>query len=204
MKLEFLKSAPESGQYEEHCFDDSGATSWVLFETNQFEKWVGAFGLGEEGISKIVCIDEYALVIANGAGYIVNQNSKTAEQLEDSDYGGIKSAIATHNPDLIICSTLIGYKVIKGTKIILDERPGWIDGLEFLKQENKILKGQMFKIGPHNYWNEVSLNLETFELEIDGNVKIDYWGLIGKKKNSNEKHTIIDMIKSLFRANTSA
>ena len=204
MKLEFLKTIPTSGEYEEICTNDTGATSWVMFETEGFEKWIGGFGHGEQGISKIVSDGRHVLVVVNGAGYVVDQNTKTVEILKGKDYGGIRSAVGTKNPNLIVCSTHKGYKVIKQGKVVADCRPDWIDGLEFLNQEGSVLKGQMFKIGPHDYWNGISLNLKNFKLDINADIKIDYWGVMAKKEEKHSNSGVINKIKRLIRMKINA
>lgn len=181
MKTEIIRR-PTSGEYEELCFNDTGSVLWVKFTTDDYLEWVAAFGLGENGITKVVEQGCFSLIVAQGQGYLVNRNSKQLI-LKEKEHPSIKSALATIDPDYIIYSTDVEIKVLKEGIIIKEIAPEWVDGIEILKQEGKELKGQIFEISPNEFWNGMTLNLETFDLTIDLDVKIDYWGILKDKQN---------------------
>lgn len=65
---------------EFHFGGISEVNMWIEFETTNFEIWRGSFECGEKGLRKILEIsDKNYLIIANGKGYIINNDLKTLQ-----------------------------------------------------------------------------------------------------------------------------
>ena len=78
MKVELLRIPPISGSIEEHAVSASArANTWIRFDDEQGDEWVGVFGGGGLGVGTSVAPfgddgGRTVLVLSNGAGYIVD------------------------------------------------------------------------------------------------------------------------------------
>jgi|ERR1700757_2428173 len=181
MKAIIFDKAPLSGEYEEKYFGKSTSTLWVKFETDSYEKWVGAFGNGCYGITKVITHDDLVFVVAKGSVYLINRNNKELIFIEDN-WDFIESAIITNNPDFFIYSTCFGYKVIKNGVVIKMERPEYVDGILFTEQEGGFAVGWIDQIHQDRFYEKMYLDLNTFKLRIDESIRMDWMNLINTKK----------------------
>lgn len=77
MRLQILSHPPISGTYRERHYDAVGPCTWVLFDDEEGEEWVGVFGsAGLASSSSAVPFGDdlgrTVLVVAQGQGYIID------------------------------------------------------------------------------------------------------------------------------------
>jgi hypothetical protein len=77
VRTQILPHPPISGTYRERHYDAVGPCTWVLFDNEEGEEWVGVFG--SEGLASSSSavpfgddVGRTVLVVARGQGYIVN------------------------------------------------------------------------------------------------------------------------------------
>src|SRR5688572_30743605 len=74
-----LLDKPQPDKYPEVHFDVSGIATWVHFEDDEYEDWLGVFGRGDlvsRSFAMVFYTGGCALVSALGKGYVVDVNTR--------------------------------------------------------------------------------------------------------------------------------
>ena len=105
MKAQLLEKPPISGTYPERWYDAVGECSWVLFEDENYEDWVGVFGQGDMvRFSAALLFDTTAVafIVSHGRCYIVDINSGELRYRTKGE--DLVDIIAVPGRDLIIAT----------------------------------------------------------------------------------------------------
>jgi hypothetical protein len=106
MHAEILRTPPMSGTFVEHRFDVSAHTNtWVRFEDDEGNEWVGVFG--RSGYSAFDAVVPFAidggrtvLVVAGGQGYVVD--ARTGSLVRRTRWFGAEGVVAVPDQDFVL------------------------------------------------------------------------------------------------------
>ena len=157
-----LESHPISGAYPERWFDARGECTFILFEDNNYEKWLGVFGNSQiTRYSTVIPFSGTAcvLVIARGQGYVVDVNMK--ELRYKSSCGYIVSAIQVPSRDMIVACDFTDLYTFSSEKELWRSEQIAMDGIEFVKATNSEVQGKAW-IADH--WQNFTLDVDTMSV----------------------------------------
>jgi hypothetical protein len=150
MRLELLRVPPISGSVAERHFDVSGgANTWVRFEHDEEDAWVGVFG--SSGLAAFEAAVPFAddrgqtvLVISGGQGYVVNSVSGSLIRRTPWDYS--HAAIPVPGHDFVLAADTIRIWAVDRTKDRLAWRRdrAWYDAEDRTPASRVALDGIVF------------------------------------------------------------
>jgi hypothetical protein len=150
MYIELLRSPPISGMYTERHFDVSArSNTWVRFEGDEGEAWVGVFGRSElAAFDAVVPIADdggrTVLVIAGSQGYIVDVAAGTL--VRQTPWAYAYAAIAVPGRDFVLVADVTCIWASSRTEDRLAWRRdrAWYDSEEVGRAHRLALDGIVF------------------------------------------------------------
>ncbi len=177
MTSEILKTTPPSGDFpEKHFGDHFNSRLWVKFTDNALQDWVGCFSKTYQTLDVVLtdCNNETALVVSGGQGYLVDI-SKRELIYERDELPTIESAITTTNPDYFLIGACYTIYVFNKQGLVRMIEPHFIvDGIYFLEQQGKKAIGHLYSGMYGNTNVGFELDLSTFELQVNEEIKYRY------------------------------
>ena len=165
MKAELLSYRPLSGEYEEHFFDAVGECQSVLFETKELKTWLGIFGNGGEAnfsTAQLFSNSPNALVVAEGAGYVVNVNS--SELIYKTRDNLLSGVIGIPVKDLFIACSFTSLFALSQEGIVWEsKRISW-DGIKLESASEDEVLGRVW-IAPEGKWIPFQLVLDEWQIK---------------------------------------
>lgn len=165
VSVEVCDYLPVSGSIYERHYDAGGDCTWVRFELDACEEWMGVFGIcGSNANSAAAKFadNKHAMVIACGYGYIVNGvTGELVHKAEREDLGGVitipdREFVVACDNDSIFVYTINGL-IWRSRRIALDE-------IELISSTDKVLTGRLWQI---DGWYDFTLTFDSWK--IDGN-----------------------------------
>ncbi len=176
MKVSLLDKIPSSGSIIERHYDKSEKTNtWVLFDDENGNRWVGVFGNSELAhYSDAVIFDNddgLALIVATGQGYIINTHSGELIRKTPWDYSYSAWKIPEHNY-ILVADTRDIWACYKDKDVLVKIRTRFgpyalfgtvaLDGILFREITSNKLIGYAWQAP---YWNEFKIHLDDLILE---------------------------------------
>jgi hypothetical protein len=138
-----LQYKPLSGDFPEFTFDAVGNCVWVKFTDINFDEWIGIFGVGNGGPSKVLLNDNLgmAFVLSGGQGYWVNLNERTLLGKTRSNY--LQDGIWPSGLEFAVVSDYTNIFFLSVAGIIWDSgRISW-DGISFERGTANLVTGHL-------------------------------------------------------------
>ncbi len=161
MKVQLLQKCPISGAYHERWYEARGDCTFVLFEDENYQEWIGIFGNGsmvEFSLAIPFSTGNAALVIAGGQGYIVDINSGELKYRTECDY--LLGAIAVPERDLVIVCDTSNLYALTGTSQIWQSNFDSYNGFKFEQATPEQLSGHVWY---HGDTHSFELNYKNWE-----------------------------------------
>jgi hypothetical protein len=164
MKAEILERRPLSGTYPECWYEAKDQYTYVLFEDDLYEKWLGVFGNGR--IVEYHAVVNFPtttslMVVGGGKGYVVDGNTRELHYQTECDY--LSSAHAIPAKDLIIACDFTGFYAFSSEKQLWQSGRIASDGIDIDVVSAEEIAGRLWLNG---FWRGFKLQLENFSVEI--------------------------------------
>ena len=177
MTAEILKTIPCSGEFpEKHFGTHFNSRLWVKFTDNDFQDWVGCFSKPYQIFDTVLTDfkNETAFVVAGGKGYLVDITNRELIY-EIAEIPTIESAISTTNPDYFLVGACYTLYVMNKQGLVKTIDPDFItDGIYLIEQNKNVAVGHLFS-GMYSDTNiGFELDLQTFELKLNEEIKYRY------------------------------
>lgn len=158
-----LQKPPVSGSIVEQYYDAHGACTFVRFEIDIDEKWVGVFGKGflpthscavpfSDGTCNI-------FVIAGGQGYIVDANTRLLLHKTESEI--LVSCIAVPSKDFVIVSDFTEIFAVSVEGILWNSGRVAMDGIDLQNSTKDELTGRVW----NRYWYDFTLRFRDWDFQ---------------------------------------
>ncbi len=162
MHVEVLRNPPISGSVSEHYYDAYGACTFVRFESEVDEAWVGVFGNGSVTThSNAIPYSNGSnvFVIAGGQGYIVDANTKLLIHKTKNDY--FVSGIAVPSRDFVIVSDFTDLYAFSAQDILWRSDRVAADGIDLQNSSISELRGRVWNLD----WYDFTLHYDDWKFQ---------------------------------------
>ncbi len=167
MNATMLKSRPLSGEFEEIYFDFKDEFICVKFEDHEYLEYCGIFGGGFGSYSNLMLLEEIALIVSFGQGYIFNINNKKVIHKTEKNQ---LACISLYEPkDYFIACSQIEIFVFSPEGLAWSSKRVSSDGIEIEKIINGVVYGKVYDF---TKWVGFKLDLNTFEYSCDWQCEI--------------------------------
>jgi hypothetical protein len=161
-----LLDQPQPNKFPEVHFDVSGLGTWVHFEDDEYEDWLGVFGRGDIVRERNFVVSFYtggcALVSAWGRGYVVNVNTRTMVYRTSCDM--LVGAVAIPGRDLVIACDWTNLYAYSCTAEVWGSKRIASDGIEFVDASSDTLTGRAYI---WSEWQPFTLRFDSWQMTPD-------------------------------------